>query len=1299
MIRNTFPLDRAFNRQQFSLFLREFLPDDFTPTNRSLSLPFQPKFITEGELLGTCRSLELEVFLVSHTSAHDARVGISKELFRMLCANSMYNRALVVSIPEGASNWRLSLLQMEISQDDNSARVRYEYSNPRRHSFMLGEGAKIKTPEKFLFEMGEVHERTENRKQLTEWEDLESRFSVESLTKEFYDRLYHWYQWAVETQTEDAPGVTFPNNPETTDDDKDNMNVKIIRLITRLLFVWFIKQKGLVPNDIFDYKDRLNDILREFDYNSHTQGNYYNAILQNLFFATLNNEIDRRSFTKPAYMGASSSYGVKSVYRDSTKASWFKISHDEVLELFKTVPYMNCGLFECLDKVAKSDINTPVDMLLDGFSSRDAKQKDPKSGKDNYKYRAFIPNELFFGEERIVKVMVEEKKGKQTITVPKPVKVEGIIRLFEEYNFTVEENTPSDVQVSLDPELLGRVFENLLAAYNPETKDNARKSTGSFYTPRPIVEYMVNESLVQYLKTKVVGGEQLEPQLRKLISYKDEEVDIPEVQRRDILHCIYTCKVLDPACGSGAFPMGMLQQMVHIMRRIDPENTIWHDVVLEEATRETMNALKNEKDKEVRHQRMQEIEEEFEDDLTNADYKRKLYLIRNCIYGVDIQPIAMLISKLRFFISLVCEQNPDMNAPEKNYGINTLPNLETKFVAANTLIPASIRNYKEGLFSDKQLAKLKDELLEIRMRHFQVKTQRSKQANRERDGKKRDEIKDYILNTAAKIDTDLIERNKALIAKYEEEIKDYMTPEYEERIIPVAGNLFEPTQMKIVTVDKNKIKRDDINSCINVCKREIAREENKRNLPEFEAAVREVTQWNPYDQVNASPFFDPEWMFGVEGGFDVVIGNPPYVQIKKLSMKKAYEKVGYDVYDSTGDMYCLFYEFAAQVMKSNGFGVYITSNKWLKSNYGAAMRQYFVENQNPVAILDLGPGVFETAAVDTNIMIWQNCEYRTTTNVAIAYDASSFTDLRFKPIRLHSDDLWNLETADFVSLKDKIKDIDTNLSNIGVELNYGILTGANEAFILQKAKAMELMALDERNKEIIKPILRGQDLGRYCATFCGFYLLCSHNGVKKENIKPINIKKDYPTLIPYFESFGESFYKRGEQGDSYYNLRNCAYIQRYEEPKIIYADIVQDQGKFYYDEEKYYTNDTAFMITGKNLVYLTGVLNSKAFTFFYKQFYCGSSLGKKGLRFKRDYLLRVPIPLGNERCMKEIERCVRNIYQKRNNNKYGDISNIESYIDIIVYKLYGLVYDDVLVIDPKTEILPEEYESFNPDEL
>lgn len=1268
MIRNKFSLNSAFDKQKFVLFLRDFLPDDFTTSDKSLALPFSPKYVTDGISLGTCRSLELEVFLVKHTSSHDARVGISKELFRMLCANSMYNRALVVSVPEGSSTWRLSLLQMEISQDDNSARVRYDYSNPRRHSFLLGEGAKTKTPEEFLFNKGKLHERKENKKQLSVWDDLVSRFSVESLTKEFYDRLYHWYQWAVEVQTPDSPGVTFPNNPETADDDKDNLNVKIIRLITRLLFVWFIKQKGLVPNSIFDYKSELKDILRDFDYNSDTEGNYYNAILQNLFFATLNNEIDKRSFCKDSYKGTSSSYGVKTVYRDSSKASWFKISHDEVLEMFKTVPYMNCGLFECLDKVAKSDINTPVDMLLDGFSSRDAKQRDPKTGKENYKYRAFIPNALFFGEERTVQVMVEEKKGKKVVSEPKPVKVEGIIRLFEEYNFTVEENTPSDVQVSLDPELLGRVFENLLAAYNPETKENARKSTGSFYTPRPIVEYMVNESLVQYLKTKVIGGEQLEPELRKLISYKDEEIDIPEVQRRDILHCIYTCKVLDPACGSGAFPMGMLQQMVHIMRRIDPDNKIWHDVVLEQSTREMMEAMSKEKDKAARHERMAEIEEEFDDDLTNADYKRKLYLIRNCIYGVDIQPIAMLISKLRFFISLVCEQNPDMTTPEKNYGINTLPNLETKFVAANTLIPASIRNFKEGLFSDSKLAKLKDELLEIRMRHFQVKTQKSKQANRERDGVKRDEIKDYLLHTASIIDEELIKTNKALIAQYEKELKKYEAKVLVEEAMPLQTTLFGfDTSVTTRIVDRNKRKRDELKSCIKVCKAEIAREENKRNLPEFEAAVKEITQWNPYDQVNASPFFDPEWMFGVEGGFDIVIANPPYINANDL--KKMLGEVNYkslkelfETSKGTVDYYVYFFEKGIKALKKNGILTFITPNKYLCANYAIELRKYFIDNIRFVHFWDISDTHCFTASVYPIVTLLQNWKdededytftVRTRINSTIEYKSDVLVSL--------SENIFGFILSDKINIINKIIPQCQSLTNV---CSINATSTAKEA--------------DDYHSYI--------------------------SDIKENGIRIVNTG----TIDPYVSLWGnKQFVDQGTKLLCPYLLNDISILGEYRygmynSSKIIIAKM-SNQVEAVLDERGLYASiNTNCLHTFKiSPQLLLGWIHSKVFNFVYEVFFDGLRMSGGYLPYTAPYLSCMFVPCKINSIEKLVVPFIEEIISLRQKDVNKDISTVSHKIDAIFYKLLEFSYEEISEIDSEfSNFMTEfEYKSFTPDEL
>lgn len=437
------------------------------------------------------------------------------------------------------------------------------------------------------------------------------------------------------------------------------------------------------------------------------------------------------------------------------------------------------------------------------------------------------------------------------------------------------------------------------------------------------------------------------------------------------------------------------------------------------------------------------------------------------------------------------------------------------------------------------------------------------------------------------------------------------------------------------------------------------------------------------------------WFYDVfsKGGFDIVIGNPPYVQIKKLKEKVLYKNLGFKTYESTGDIYCLFYEIATNLMRKEGLGVFITSNKWLKSNYGESLRFFLIKHANPQILLDLGPGVFKNAAVDTNILLWQNSTYAGSTLAGEIYESTYLYGKELSKIELSANSLWNLKAIGFLSIKDKLDNISTTLSSIKVELDYGILTGANKTFLLDRKTRDYLINLDVRNEEIIKPVLRGQDLGRYCATFNEIYLLCAHNGVKKEGIPPINIEKDYPSLVPYFESFGEVFKNRGEQGDTYYNLRNCAYIQKYEKPKIIYADIVQEQGKFYYDEDKYYTNDTAFMISGNNLKYLVGILNSKAFTFIYKNFYCGSSLGKKGLRFKRDFLLKVPIPFGNVRQIDKITALVNRIFKNKRTNHSFDSKQQETGIDLIVYQLYGLTYDEVLIIDPETPITREEYES------
>src|SRR5262249_825397 len=317
------------------------------------------------------------------------------------------------------------------------------------------------------------------------------------------------------------------------------------------------------------------------------------------------------------------------------------------------------------------------DVRLDGFSER----------KDNLLY---LPNILFFGDEQEVdlsEVYEDKRKRKE--------KVRGIIETVSGYKFTVEENTPLEQEIALDPELLGKVFENLLASYNEDTKTTARKATGSFYTPREIVHYMVDEALIAYLVNQINGtGNQakLETRLRELFTASTSDFRNPFSQQETnvLIAAIDHVKILDPACGSGAFPMGALQRLVDLLNKLDSNNRRWKEQqrARAEQDRELAERMQDEVNRENAlrdvEARIADIERSFDTQFHELDFARKLYLVENCIYGVDIQPIACQIAKLRFFISLIVDQKVDPNA--QNFGVRPLPNLETKIVAADTLV-------------------------------------------------------------------------------------------------------------------------------------------------------------------------------------------------------------------------------------------------------------------------------------------------------------------------------------------------------------------------------------------------------------------------------------------------------------------------------------------------------------------------------------------------------------------------------------------------------------------------------------
>jgi len=894
-------------------------------------------------------------------------------------------------------------------------------TDTKRYTYLLGEGRGCHTAIK---QFGKLKE---SKQALT---DITEAFSVETLTKQFYKDLFEWYQWAID----DSTLVTFPNNITTEDDDRDDVEKKVIRMITRIMFVWFIKQKELVPNRIFDI-EYLSTILKEFDPYSTTVGNYYNAILQNLFFATLNCAIEDEN-GKTRKFATSTKRDVKTLYR---YAEMFSISKQEIVNLFSEVPFLNGGLFECLDKTRYID-GVEQCYNFDGFSRNDARFADGR-----YKHRAVVPNILFFEPEK------------------------GLLSILSRYNFTIEENSPEEQQVALDPELLGKVFENLLGAYNPETKETARNQSGSFYSPREIVNYMVDESLIAYL-----GNNDF---VRSLFSYDFTFDKAKSNEYLKIADKLKVVKILDPACGSGAFPMGLLNRMIDILERISPNEDI---------------------------------------------YELKLSVIENCLYGSDIQSIAAQITKLRFFISLICNCEKDASKP--NFGIPTLPNLETNFVSANSLIAKKKEDRQLNLFKSEEIESIKKELHQIRHLHFSAKSTSTKHRLREKD-------------------LDL-----------------------REKLIELLSN-------------ENNFASDD---------------------------AKQLAEWNPYDQNAVSPFFDPEWMFGVNNGFDIVIGNPPYIQLQNNGgeLAKLYENCGYSTFDRKGDIYCLFYERGWQLLKKGGHLCYITSNKWMRAGYGEKTRDFLANNTNPILLIDFaGVKIFESATVDTNILLFSKssnqhktvCAVTNKQNKDSVKNLSDFVQQQNSICDFSHSDSWTILSPIEQSIKRKIEKVGTPLKDWDIQINYGIKTGFNEAFIISTEKREEILANcqteDERKKtaELIRPILRGRDIKRYGYVDNGLVLFNTHNGIRNK-LPRIDIN-DYPVVKAFLDQYWDRISTRADKGDTPYNLRNCAYLEDFSKPKIIWKRIGSIL-RFSYDSKGCLGLDSTCFATGQHIEYLCCVLNS-----------------------------------------------------------------------------------------------------------
>lgn len=1084
------------------------------------------------------------------------KVAIQRYVRKLLTAGQI---ALVNFItPQNKQVWRLTLVAKDSELTEQG--IKEKITHAKRYTYLLGPSETCKTA-------AERFESLSIEKPIT-FQTLVNAFSVEKLSKAFFDEYTLHYQKFCDYLQESnfRKSVFNISIPENASKEEKNKACKPIRdfvkkLLGRIVFLYFVQKKGWLGASDTHYKDGLADFITKLFTQSGGNDTFYPNWLTVLFFETLNKERSNDGFTMP---------NGKTV----------------------KVPFLNGGLF---DKEAYDEAVLTIPAKL--FHHPDF-EDTPLSDKNKDHARGFL-------------------------------------NFLDAFNFTVYEDGPDDHTVAVDPEMLGHIFENLL-------EDN--KDKGAFYTPKEIVHYMCQESLIEYLtahlskeytvykeidnaQVELFGNETKTGQLKMVEQLGDKALKRDDVENivkhKDISHLtktqlkkidvlLDTVKICDPAIGSGAFPMGLLQE-IHAIKEL--------------------------------------IAYELQLPWNPAEVKENI--IQNSIYGVDIEKGAVDIARLRFWLSLVVDE-------EKH---RALPNLDYKIVVGDSLVSRFEGEIIEIDWERKSSVGKADTFVQNIQRLLKEIAEKQKKFFKP-DNKDKKKLQAEIRNLKLELLINQLSFNK----------EKFLASNVEK-----GG--FAPTDSDLRYNEKLMQKKREFDN--HIAKLQKLKQNKDEPFEHFDWKLDFPEVLNPY-LVNGN------------AGFDIVIGNPPYIQLQKDGGKLAreYEKLNFETFERTGDIYSLFYEKGIYLLKSGGHLCYITSNKWMRAGYGKSTRSFFIKN-NPLKLMDLGSGIFKSATVDTNILIIQKSENQHQLQAADLSKAQNVHNLinpSYVTLKNLTADSWIISSDIEQRIKAKIEAKGKPLKEWDIQINYGIKTGYNEAFIIDGKKRNELIAQDPKSAEIIKPLLRGRDIKRYKAEWQDLWLINSHNGVKELGIPRIDVPKDYPAIYQHLLQFENKLKKRQDKGDHWTNLRNCAYIQEFEKEKIVYSEIVRSP-QFYYDKNNYTPEATVFFMTGVSLKYLTGVLNSKPNFWIFKNFFAGAGLGEEGIRYKKQFLVELPIPEIPATQQRPIVELVEQIIAQK--EKGEDTTVLEQQIDNMVYKLYDLTYEEVKVMDPQFPLSQEEYESLS----
>ena len=748
----------------------------------------------------------------------------------------------------------------------------------------------------------------------------------------------------------------------------------------------------------------------------------------------------------------------------------------------------------------------------------------------------------------------------------------GLLNILSQYNFTVDESNPYEQEVAVDPEMLGRIFEKLL-----DVKD--RSSLGAFYTPREIVHFMCEEALAERIST-LTGIEQ--NSMINYIRYGDalKETEFIESFADEIDEIISNITIVDPAVGSGAFLVGMLNQIVSLRTNINS------------FTKKNI-----------------------------SNYEMKLQAIQKTLYGVDVEYDAIEIAKLRLWLSLIVDQDTSYEPPKP------LPNLSFCLRVGNSLVD-TFENIK--LWNSRWRGSKKD-----------IKSAKSNQAN--------------LFN----VDTvnGILERLKKAKVKF------FCSSDENE---------------------KNELLRYIERQQMELIRSELVAKEKFAIYDSIEEMIEKETK----------PFFIWELEFEEvfeNGGFDIVIANPPYVQLQKDGGKLANQlkDQGYETFIRSGDIYCLFYEKAIALLKESGVAVYITSNKWMRAKYGEKIRKFLADNTNPIMLIDFGgTKVFESATVDVNILMYKNeNNNHNTSTCKIGNDfnneLSDYIKHNLGKKSFKESKSWIILNKIENNIKDKIDIRGTKIKDLDIQINYGVKTGFNKAFIIDEKTKEELILKDSNSSELIQPIIRGRDIKKYTYHFAKKYMICTFPS------KNVDISK-YPAINNHLLSFDkrrlEQSGKKNIDGIKGYNSRKKTgnkwfetqdqinYWDDFNKRKIVYPETTQ--GAFFsLDENGIVLDKTCFMLISSYPEYLLATLSSKLFEFAYKKLYSSIELGENGYQYNKHALVKLPIINPDIIKNKDYDYLVSLIIEISNGN--SNTNTIQKKINDIIYMLYNISTEEI----------------------